>query len=240
MTSENTQPNTGLQKICVHAGLAFAFILGIGFFVTTGWIPPISPAANALEIQAIYSEHRIAIRIGVLFAAVFCALCWPFAAAISVQLKRIEGRHAPMAMTQIASASGTVIAIMIAAYAWLALAYRPDSMNPEAAQMFNDFAWLMFVGAFGPALMQNFAIALCILSDKSAQPIYPRWVAYANMYLCITFLPGAILPFVKTGPFAWDGIFGFWIVAVGFFAWILIMWRTTLTAINNQSNDANQ
>lgn len=223
--------NIGLQLICVHAGLLFALLFGIGFFGFTGWLPPMSPGDDAVVVQAIFVEHKYSIRVGVLFAAIFCALFWPLAAVISIQLRRIEGRHSAMTLTQFGAASGTIIAIMISAYIWLALSYRPELMEPRSAQLLNDFAWLMFVGAFGPALVQNIAIALCVLSDTQSNPVYPRWVGYANLWLILTFLPGLLLPFFKHGPFAWNGVIGFWVVAVGFFAWILIMWWTTLKAV---------
>jgi hypothetical protein len=60
---------------------------------------------------------------------------------------------------------------------------------------------------------------------------YRRWVGYAK--LMILFLPGALLPFFHAGPFAWNGIIGFWLVAVAFFGWIFMMWRMTVRAIRN-------
>jgi hypothetical protein len=52
----------------------------------------------------------------------------------------------------------------------------------------------------------------------------PRWVGFANIWIAILFLPGALLPFFHSGPFSWNGIIGFWLVANALFGWIVIMW----------------
>jgi hypothetical protein len=46
--------------------------------------------------------------------------------------------------------------------------------------------------------------------------LFPRWLAYVNIWAPITFTPGAILQFFKDGPFAWNGIFVFSIPATVF------------------------
>jgi hypothetical protein len=64
--------------------------------------------------------------------------------------------------------------------------------------------------------VQSFAFAFAILSDKAPQPILPRWLAYLNIWVPIVFTPGIVLQFFKSGPFAWNGIFVFWIPATVF------------------------
>ena len=39
------------------------------------------------------------------------------------------------------------------------------------------------------------------------------------------------IPFFKTGPLAWNGLIGFWVVAVAFFTWAFAMWIFTAKAI---------
>ena len=47
-------------------------------------------------------------------------------------------------------------------------------------------------------------------------------------------MPGVIIPFVKQGAFAWSGVFGFWVVAIGFFSWVLVNYVMTVKAIKGQ------
>ena len=89
--------------------------------------------------------------------------------------------------------------------------------------MFNDAGWLMFLMPFTTFIVQNFAIGLAILGDRSAQPVFPRWVAYFNFWVAVLFLPGGLLTFFKSGPFAWNGLFAFWVPFVVFFTWYILM-----------------
>ena len=42
----------------------------------------------------------------------------------------------------------------------------------------------------------------------------------------------SVIPFFKIGPFAWNGLVGFWIPATVFGLWMLVMWWVTLKAID--------
>lgn len=127
-------------------------------------------------------------------------------------------------------------AILVASLFWLVLAYRPGTTPPEVIQLINDFCWFCFVGAYPPIVLQLIAIGICILLDKSSQPVYPRWLGFANFWIAFGFMPGALVPFFKAGPFAWNGVLAFWLVAVLFFAWILLMWWYTLKAIRQPAD----
>ncbi|MEV0110022.1 hypothetical protein AB0H42_27305 [Nocardia sp. NPDC050799] len=74
-----------------------------------------------------------------------------------------------------------------------------------------------------PFVVQNIAIALVVLRDRAERPILPRWVAYANLWVAFLFLPGVLSYFFKSGPFAWQGLFSFWLALSSYAAWAFIM-----------------
>ena len=218
------------ELLCAHSGWVFAVLLSLGVFGIAGWMPLIEPAMTAADLASHFAENRTRIRIGVTVLAFSSVFWWSFSAAIAMQMKRIEGDSHPLTYVQMASASGTVMAALLAAYFWLVAAYRAD-VPASTLQTLNDFAWLTFVGLYPPAMIQNLAIGFCILNDERDSKIYPRWVGYANLWVAVLFLPGALLPFFHGGPFSWNGIIGFWLVAVAFFGWIIMMWKMTVNAI---------
>lgn len=218
------------QLICAHSAVFFAVVMGIGWFFIPGWFPPITPGMDAETVQAMFEADRSGIRIGMTIAAFSSVFWWTLSAAIAMQMRRIEGNFPILAWVQMAAATGTVLIILFAAYFNLAAAYRPD-MPAENIQLFMDIAWLMMIGAWPPGFIQNAAIGLCIISDKNEKKVYPRWLGYANFWIAILYLPGALLPFFHGGPFSWNGIFGFWLVANFFFLWIMLMWWYTVKAI---------
>jgi hypothetical protein len=97
------------------------------------------------------------------------------------------------------------------------------------ATTLNDLAWFFLLGAVGPAIMQNLSIAVCVLGSDGT--VYPRWLGYATLWLTFGLMPGVVIPFVKDGPLAWNGILGFWVVATAFFVWVIMMWVMTVRAI---------
>jgi hypothetical protein len=228
--------NKNALQICTHTGILFGILMGIGIFGIAGWLPPHDPAWSAQQISEIFQQDQLRIRIGITILALACVLWWPFSAAIAMQIRRIEGRFHVLATTQLMTSSGTVFAVMIPCYIWLAMSYRPELTAPDTMQLLNDLSWLSFVGMYPPALIQNLAIGTAILSDPRPDPIFPRWVGFANFWLAVCYLVGALLPFFKTGPFAWNGMFGFWLAAVSFFGWIVMMWWATLRAISRTTD----
>ena len=79
------------------------------------------------------------------------------------------------------------------------------------------------------------AFAFAILSDTGSPPVFPRWLAYVNIWAPITFTPGAILQFFKDGPLAWNGIFVFWIPASVFVIQFIVNVIWLLKAISSEA-----
>ena len=156
-------------------------------------------------------------------------------------MRRIEGRTPALAYVQLVSATGTITAILTASYVWLAAAYRVDT-SPEIIRIMNDLSWFCFVGMYPPIVLQASALGIGVLTDKSPKPAYPRWIGYASFWAAFLFLPGVFLPFFEGGPFSWNGIVSFWMVAIALFLWIIAVWWATQSAIkrhyaNNNSHN---
>lgn len=223
--------NKNNQLICAHSAVFFAVVMGVGWFLIPGWWPPVDPGMAPQAVEKMFGSDRLSIRLGMTVAAFSSVFWWTMSAAIAMQMCRIEGKFPVLAWVQMAAATGTVMIILFASYFNLAAAYRlttPDT----SIQLFMDIAWLMQIGAYPPGFIQNVAIGLCILSAKGdGVSVYPRWLGFANLWIAVLFFPGAMLPFFSSGPFAWNGIIGFWVVAISFFLWIFIMWWFTVKAI---------
>jgi hypothetical protein len=229
--------NRTVPLLCAHGGLTFGVLLALGIFAVAGWFPPLSPALSAADVGQVFAADRMRILIGMTLVALGSVFYWPFSAAIAAQMKRIEGAQSVLASTELACATGSVLAVLIPAYIWLALAFRPEAPGPDTRQALNDLAWLSFIGMYPPALIQNLAIGACILGDRREQRIYPHWLGKLNYAAAACYLVGALIPFFRHGPFAWDGLIGFWVAAVAFFGWLILMWWATTRAIRLQPPD---
>ena len=202
--------NTRSQMLCLWCGPAAMVIFFIGWWALAGFLPPPSPNDSALEIQQIYVDNTDGIRSGLLLCMIAGVLTGIFAAGICTQMKRIEGRYSPLSYVELGLGMLGVLLFIIPTMMMQAVAFRPDDTDPELLRMINDLAFLPFVGIFAPAVFQNIAIAIVAFKDTEER-VFPRWLGYFNVWVALLFLPAALLYFFKTGPFAWDGVFVFWL-----------------------------
>ena len=82
------------QLICAWSAMGFAAICLAGFLFAN-FIPPISPNLSAEEVAAIYRENALSMRFGILLIMSSAGFICSFAAALAMQMKRIEGDLAP-------------------------------------------------------------------------------------------------------------------------------------------------
>jgi hypothetical protein len=222
--------NTRNQLICAWCGPVCITLFFIGAWPLAHILPPHWPSASAADIAAIYGQNVNVFRLGILIVMISAAFLLPFSAAISMQMARIEGRLPVLALTQFgAGALGTMI-ITIPMLIFTATAFRPERA-PELILLLNDLAWLTFAMPFGAAVIQSLAIGLAIISDKSTSPLFPRWVGYFNFWVALLFVPAGMISFFKDGPFAWNGLIAFWLPAIVFGIWFMVMFPMLTKAI---------
>lgn len=224
------------QLFCAYLGYVFITSFFIGWLVLAGFIPPLHPSSGAGEIAGYYRDHTMGIRFGMVLCMVTAALLLPWSAVIATQLKRIEGRHSPLVYTQIAAAALLVIEFIYPMAVWCVAAFRPEA-DPEIIWRLNDLGWLAILGVAATLIVQNFVIGWLILQDKREVPIFPRWFGYFNFWIGIMFIPGELIWFFKSGPFAWNGLVSFWFVVAAFSVWMVLMTYYTARAIKSQPDD---
>lgn len=225
--------NARTQRLCTWSGPLFALLFFIGFGLIARYIPPPDPSAPASEVADRYREHANAIRGGMVVSLYALVFYVPWSAAISVQLKRIEGRHSPLSYAQLAIGATLPPSFIPTLYYFQNAAYRPER-SPEAVQQLNDMGWLPFTGIIYGILVQNLVIALAVLSDKSSTPVYPRWYGYFSLWFALLYCPASLDVFFQDGPLAWNGLFSWWLSLVSFFIWVVVTTMVTFRAIREQ------
>jgi hypothetical protein len=223
------------ELMCTWSGLVFVLLFALGWVVIGGFVPPPSPAADAAQIVAFYQTHTPMVRLGLLLTQASCIFFLPWVAVISVQMKRLEAPGTVLATTQLISGAVALLIILLPTMIWGVASFRPER-NPELMLLLNDLAWLIFTMTFAPFVMQAVAIGWAILGDPRAQPLFPRWVAYFNFWTALSFVPAGLIIFFKTGPFAWNGVIGFWLPVSVFFVWFIVMLVFMLKAIRREGD----
>lgn len=222
------------QKICAWGGPFCAALLGVGLLMA-GFVPPPSPDLSSAEIASIYQNHAAMIRAGMILGLAGITGYIALVCVISVQMRRMQGISRLPVYLQLGAGSIGVLTVMFPLMIFAITAFRPER-DQVLTQLLNDAGWLIIIPAFPTFIAQFFGIAFGVLQDGSAKPVFPRWAAYFNMWAALLLVPGAFSYFLRTGPFAWNGLLSFWIAATAFFMWLLIMTALTLRAIDGDAN----
>ena len=229
-----TAPSLATQRVMAYSALAFCAIYGAGILIA-GFIPPPSPDDSAAEISRFYAENTGRIRTGTLLMMLGGATMIPFFAVLTLQMRRIKGHFDGLSLAQLLAGGIAVWVFTLPPIIFAVAAVRPGQ-DENVTQMLNDLGWFLFVWNLGTVTVQAIVIAVAIFSDRNDDPVFPRWIAYLNVWVAIGFLPGAMLTYFKTGIMAWDGLLAFWLAAVLFFSWILVLFYGTLRAINRSTS----
>ena len=226
-------PQMTFQRICAISGIICP-LLFFGAFVAAGFIPPLAPSSSAAEIAGHYRNHAAGIRLGAAIMLLSGAFYASYTAVISAQMSRIRAVHRAVVNTQTIAGAFGCLTFLVPAMFFAVSAFRPERPD-EWTLLLNDMSWIFLVMPWPPFMMQNFAFAFAILSDTGSPPVFPRWLAYVNIWAPITFTPGAILQFFKDGPLAWNGIFVFWIPASVFVIQFIVNVIWLLKAISSEA-----
>lgn len=224
--------NIKLQKMSAWSGFVAMNVFFVGLLVTS-FFPPLAPSLSADQLSQIYQDHATQIRLGALLMVISAMFCGPFDAAIFLQLRRMEGERPIGAYGQLASGIANIQFFILPGLLFAVAGFRPDR-PPEILSALNDLAWLVALLPWSVGAMQCICIGVAILHHGSPTSPYPRWLGYFNIWIAIGMVTSSVIPFFKTGPFAWNGLIGFWIPATVFGLWMGGMWWMTLKAIDKE------
>ena len=221
----------GFQRIFVIGG-AICVLLFFGAFVAMHFIPPMSPSLSADQVARHYSEHAGGVRVGGVLMMLSSLFYAGMVAVIGAQMRRIPGTPDAAVYGQLVGGAFACLTFFLPALLFLVTAFRPDR-DPAITQTLNDMSWIWLVIAWPPFLTQYWSFSYAVLTDRRPTPLFPRWLGWFNMWCVLCFVPASVLPFFKTGPFAWNGLIVFWVPATVFTAWfvanIALLWRAVDT-----------
>jgi hypothetical protein len=234
---EPTMFNLRAQQVLAASGIVFFVILLINFIVIMDFIPPLSPSMTAEEVAIIYTQNSVPIRIGCVILMFFAFLGLTWSAAVSAQMRRIDTANSALADVNSINGSWSFGLFTFPALFWALASFRPETRDPELTYLLSDLGWIAVVMPVASAVIQGLSIGTVILSDRRERPIYPRWWGYVNLWIAVLFIPGGLAVLFKTGPFAWNGLFVFYIPLTIFGVWIVGNSIFTLIALRRQINE---
>lgn len=214
--------NTSKLNLLIWSGPVGIALVAIGFFVLAGFLPPPSPALQGSELVAYWSQGVDLKRTGLMLCVWGGILYVPFTTAIGLVLRKAEDIPV-MSIAQAALGTYGTVFFSVNFFVLMMAPYRIGNGDSSYLQILSDLGFSMTFFPVQPFTLQYIAIALGILLDKSNNPIFPRWMGYTNLWVAVLFLPACFIPYVKTGPLAWNGLFSFWIPVFVFMVWYVVM-----------------
>jgi hypothetical protein len=219
--------------LCAWAGPATVVIALIGWLVA-GVLPiPLGPESSVEQVVDFYNQGPRVIA-GLAISTLGICLVFPLIAVIGAHMVRMEGRTPILTFLQLITGAATGVCLLLPLLLMTVITFRPDR-NPELTVTLNDIAWLLFLTPIAPFMIQNVAIGVAILNDKSQT--LPRWVAYVNFWVAFSFVPDPLAFFFHSGPFAWRGIFIFWLALTTYSIFLVVMGVMLHKAIKESADE---
>jgi hypothetical protein len=220
-----------ILRISAWSGPVYMVIGVLGFAVLAGFWPPPGENLTAEQLGALFRDHNTGIRAGMVLMAFAGPFYFVWSAVLSKIIGRIEGELGVLSSVEIIGGLMTALVTFLPATVWLAAALRPESRSDHEVQVLFDFGWMFFDVTYMCTVFQNVALGIAIQSDRRAVPLMPGWIAWLSYAVAATFFPLSLMPFFRTGPFAWQGLISFWVVFVMFFVEIVVVTAAIFPAL---------
>jgi hypothetical protein len=228
--------NKTVHKFCAWSGtLCLAFLM-VGFVGFAGFIPARSPSHSAQQTAQFLLGNRDMIKWGLIVAMFGAPLLMPFAASISIHMRRIEGRYPALALTELGLGAILVLEFIYLIFFWQTATFRADRA-PELVQLLDDMGWVPFVGLTSTIVLQVAVFGIAILLDRRERPVFPRWLGYYNLWVALMFLPGTFNVFYLDGPLSRNGAIAWYIPLTVFSTWLPITSFYLSRAVDTMTDD---
>ncbi len=217
------------QLICAWLGPIGTVILFFAMFFLLHILPPFRPSLAIGDLAALYRTNATGTITGGLLLMLATSIYMAFFALIAIQMRRME-RTPIWTYVFLTSSVLAFYSVIVAEMVFSAAAYRPERSD-MIIQALSDLGFILYVGTALPGSVQMVAVGFAVLGDDRADPVYPRWVGYLDIWAGILASPGTLIALFKLGPFAWNGALAFWVAAVAFGIWLNVNFWAARRAI---------
>ena len=226
--------NAKNQKTMIWIAFIMANIYSLAYFYLVEFWPPPPPTLSAEQVVALYAHANLQFRIGVVVMIVTGAFYTPWSIVVAIQMARDEPGIPIWAITQVLTSTIGSALFAFPPVIWGMAAFSVERA-PELTLLLHEVAWLTFITPASFFSFQTFTIAVVALSAyKKENSAFPRWLGWLTLWTGITGTAGVMAQLFKTGPFAWNGIFPFYLPLAVFAIWLFALGITMYRAIGRQ------
>jgi hypothetical protein len=230
--------STRAQTTLIYWALAFSTAYFVSYYFLIKLLPLPSATLDAAKVAAFYTRNSIDIRVGAAICSWTGGFTIPLAIVIAVQMARLERGVPIWSIVQFAGGVMMSVFTVLPPLLWGVAAFTP-TRPPEVTLVIHEFANLAFIATDQYFIFQNVALAVVCLTQKiDDKSPFPRWLGYLTLWAAFTIEVGVAAFLPKTGPFAWNGLFVYWVPIVMYGTWYTAVCVNLLNALKRQSRAA--
>lgn len=238
MSNDNAQPyGFKYAEYAIYSVGVFLVCIVVGLVLFAQVLPPWGHAgATAEELALFYQDDNLLKKIGLSIAM----FGMPFIITEFVLMAEIMRRALGMpilANVQLACGIFGAAFTFLMITCWGLAAFRPERM-PEITQALHDAAWLVGTWVASATLFQIMCICIAVFRDPRSDPLFPRWFGYFNLWVIPLGLGACVVNIFTQGPFAYDGLLGFWLPYFALFVWFVAMMVALRAAVRKLQAEA--
>ena len=210
------------QMACWWCGVWSFILFFLSIWPLMGMIPPPDPAWSGESVRDSIFSNVFNYRVGTILGLIAGSLLLPWSALVAYQVSRMESGRPPV-LASICFGGGIVNALVtiFPFTIWSGAAYRAERA-PDEIRLLNDINWLDFMMVWPPFVVYLVPLGVAALISTSRVSVLPRWYGYFTLWLSLTMAGGAIAILFFDGPFAWNGLIGWWMVVIMFALYWLV------------------
>lgn len=213
----------GLKWYLAFAQLALTLMF-VAILPLMHMLPTLPPSWTATQIAAHYREYSTGILAGAVLIMFSSMMVATFSGILCCYIKKTEGEFTPITYSFLAISAWGWGSFFMSGIAFSVAAFRPENSD-ETIRVLSDLAIMLLIIPGIVQVLQSGLLAVATFNQKPGVEIFPRWYGYFNAFVAAVNIPAATVALFKIGPFAWNGVLGYWVELILFGPWFYTsMW----------------
>jgi hypothetical protein len=227
------------QRFLIWLSLALMALFSVAYIGLIRFFPPPPADLPAEQVAALYRDHNVQLRVGVILGLISGGFLVPFCLVISVQMARLERGVPIWALLQGLTGAMGATFIWLPVLIWGVAAFSPDRA-PALTLLMHEFGWLAFITPLSlfPLQLLGVIVIAFTKTEDDRWSAFPRWIGYLTTWQALQSFGGPMAMLFKTGIFSWAGLLPFWLPFFLFFGWMVAIAYTMLRALKHQEQTA--
>jgi hypothetical protein len=229
--------STRTQRVLLWWSLAGAVVWVVDLRFLLHMFPPPSATWTSAQIAHFYTQYSTEIKLGAALSSWVAGFFLPLATVIAVQIRRHEkGRPLWSILCLISGAMVSIFAVL-PPILWGVAAFTP-SRAPEITAIMHELGVLSYITTDQYFVFLWVGVAvICLTPNSVVHSPFPRWFGYVTIWVTLIIEAAPIAFLTRTGPFAWNGLFVFWVIFIVFGVWAAIQAILLFRAIAGQERN---